>query len=234
MKTFSKRIRSGKEKLDQEKKYYTLEEAIMQLKAFPRAKFDETVELNFNLGIDLKKSEQMVRGTVSLPHGTGKKVRVIVFCRGEEARDAESAGADHVGAEELIEKVAGGWLDFDVVVAHPEMMKEISKLGRVLGPRGLMPSPKVGTVTKDLGRAVKDIQKGKIDFKSDKTGGIHVPIGKVSFTAEQIKENAEAVIKMVRDAKPQSSKGTYVKSVAICSTMGAGFRLDVASLGIAN
>jgi large subunit ribosomal protein L1 len=229
VKTYSKRFTNGQKKL--EKKFYSLADAVDQLKSFPKAKFDETVDMNFSLGVDLKKTEQMIRGTVSLPHGTGKKVKVIVFCRGEEARDAEAAGAEYIGAEELIEKVAGGWMDFDVVVAHPEMMKDISKLGRVLGPRGLMPSPKVGTVTKDVGRAVTEIKKGKIDFKSDKTGGVHVPIGKLSFSAEQIKENAQAVIKTIHDAKPQSSKGVYVKTVAITSTMGPGFKLDVPSLG---
>ncbi len=230
MKTYSKRFRNGQKNI--ENKFYTLDEAVDQLKGFPKAKFDETVEMNFQLGLDLSKAEQLVRGTVSLPHGTGKQVRVIVFCRGEEARGAEAAGAEHVGAEELIEKVAGGWMDFDVVVAHPEMMKDISKLGRVLGPRGLMPSPKVGTVTKDVGRAVTEIKKGKIDFKSDKTGGVHVPVGKISFSAAQIKENALAVIKTIRDAKPQASKGTYLRTIAISSTMGPGFKLDIPSLGI--
>lgn len=229
MKKLSKRMKKGLEQVEQSA--YTLEEIIEKIKAFPKAKFDETVELNFHLGIDTKKTEQMVRGSVSLPYGTGRAVRVLVFCRGEEARDAQAAGAEHVGSDELIEKVAGGWCDFDVVVAHPDMMKDISKLGRVLGPRGLMPSPKVGTVTKDLGRAVTEIKKGRIDFKNDKEGGVHVPVGKVSFEAQKLVDNARAVIKTIVDLKPQSSKGTYLKTVALSSTMGAGFRLDITTLG---
>lgn len=228
MKKYSKRIQSGRKALDKE--LYSLEDAIAQIKAFPKAKFDETVEMSFSLGIDVKKTEQMIRSSVSLPHGTGKAVKVIVFCRGEEARDAENAGAEYVGADELIAKVAGGWFDFDVVVAHPDMMKDISKLGRVLGPKGLMPSPKVGTVTKDLGRAVTEIKKGRIDFKNDKTGGVHVPVGKLSFDADKLVENARAVYKTICDLKPQSSKGTYMKNISLSSTMGAGFRLDLNTL----
>lgn len=208
----------------------TLEEAIRALKQYPKAKFDESVELNFLLGIDPKQSNQMVRGTVNLPHGTGKKVRVLVFCRGEEARAAEEAGADYVGSDELINKVAGGWTDFDVVVAHPSMMKDISKLGKVLGPRGLMPSPKVGTVTQDLAKAVAEVKKGKVEFKSDRTAGVHLACGKISFDESKLIENIKTVIKTVIDYKPQTAKGTYVKNIAVSTTMGPGILVDMNSV----
>jgi large subunit ribosomal protein L1 len=208
----------------------SLEEAIHSLKQYPKAKFDESVELNFLLGIDPKQSNQMVRGTVNLPHGTGKKVRVLVFCRGEEARAAEEAGADYVGSDELINKVAGGWTDFDVVVAHPTMMKDISKLGKVLGPRGLMPSPKVGTVAQDLAKAVGDVKKGKVEFKSDRTAGVHIACGKISFDEAKLVENIKTVIKTVIDYKPQTAKGTYVKNIAVSTTMGPGILVDMSSV----
>ena len=223
----SKRYRSGLEKVQQEP--YRLDDAVAALKEFPKAKFDESVELNFHLGIDTKKSDQLVRGSVSLPHGTGADVKVLVFCKGEEAKEAESAGADFVGAEDLVQKVADGWLGFDVIVSHPEMMRDISKLGRILGPRNMMPSPKTGTVTKDLGRAVKEIKKGKIDFRSDKNAGVHVAVGKLSFEADQIVDNVRVVIKAISDAKPQASKGAFFKSVSLTSTMGPGFQLDRSS-----
>ncbi len=208
----------------------TLQNAIEAIKKYPKAKFDESVELNFKLGIDPKQSNQIVRGTVSLPHGTGKKVKVIVFCRGEEARQAEDAGADYVGSEDLITKVAGGWIDFDVVIAHPNMMKELSKLGKVLGPRGLMPSPKVGTVTQDIGKAVKEVKKGKIEFKSDRTAGLHLSCGKVSFSEENIVANIRTVVKTIIDHRPSGAKGTYIKSIAIATSMGPGMYLDINSI----
>jgi large subunit ribosomal protein L1 len=207
-----------------------LEDAVKTLKQYPKTKFDESVELNFLLGVDPKQSNQVVRGTVNLPHGTGKKVKVLVFCKGEEARAAEEAGADYVGSDELINKVAGGWTDFDVVVAHPSMMKDISKLGKVLGPRGLMPSPKVGTVTQDLAKAVSEVKKGKVEFKSDRTAGLHIACGKISFDEAKLIENIKAVIKTVVDYKPQTAKGTYVKSIAVSTSMGPGIPVDLSSV----
>ncbi len=217
-------------KLVDRNRYYALAEAIDTLKQYPKSKFDESVELNFQLGLDLKQSEGVVRGTVSLPHGSGKKVKVLCFCKGEGANDARTAGADYVGAEDLIEKIQGGWLDFDVVVAHPDMMRDISKLGRVLGPKGLMPSPKTGTVTISVGKAVQEVKKGKIEVKSDKTGGLHVACGKLSFPAEALVENAKAVIKTVADLKPASAKGDYLRSIGISSTQGPGLRLQLSTL----
>lgn len=224
-KTKSKRYKEALKGI--EGKRLPIEEAVQTIKKFPSAKFDESIELNFQLGIDPKQSTQVVRGTVSLPHGTGKTVKVLVFCSGEEARQAQEAGADYVGAEELINKVAGGWIDFDVVVAHPGVMKEISKLGKILGPRGLMPSPKVGTVTQDIGKAVREVKKGKIEFKSDKSAGLHLACGKLSFPEEKLVENIKTVIKTIVDHKPSGAKGIYLKSVALSTTMGPGIRVDV-------
>ncbi len=201
-------------------------EAVKVLKSYPKAKFDETVEVSFYLGIDPKQSNQLVRGTVSLPHGTGKDVRVVVFCRGEEAKTAEEAGADFVGAEDLINKVAGGWVDFDVVIAHPNIMKDISKLGKVLGPRGLMPSPKVGTVTQDIGKAVKEVKKGKVEFRSDRTAGVNVACGKISFTEDKLTDNIKTVIRTIIDSKPSAAKGTYIRGIAVSTTMGPGVAID--------
>lgn len=208
----------------------SVEEAVDTLQKYAKVKFDESVEVNFSLGIDPKQSTQAVRGTVSLPHGTGKEVRVVVFCKGEEATQAEAAGADFVGADELINKVAGGWTDFDVVVAHPTMMKDISRLGKVLGPRGLMPSPKVGTVTTDIGKAVSEVKKGKIEFKSDRNAGLHVACGKVSFDTAKIVENIKTVIRTIIDNKPSAAKGTYIKGISVSTTMGPGIQIDVSSL----
>ncbi len=209
----------------------TLEEAAEGVKACATAKFDETIELAFTLGVDPRHAEQMVRGSVSLPHGTGKQVRVVVFCKEtEQVNAAKEAGAFEVGAEELVAKVQGGWTDFDVAVASPDMMREVGKLGKVLGPRGLMPSPKAGTVTAKVGEAVIDIMKGKIDYRVDKNANIHVPIGKASFTTEQIRENAAAVIESVIKARPSACKGTYLKTCSMSSTMGPGFRMDAPSL----
>ncbi len=213
------------------KPLYNLEEAAAQVKESANAKFDETIELAFYLGVDPRHADQMVRGSVALPHGTGKDVRVIVFCRqADQQQAAQEAGAIEVGAEELAKKVAGGWLDFDVAVAAPDMMGEVGKLGRVLGPRGLMPSPKAGTVTPKVGEAVTEIRKGKIDYRVDKNANLHVPVGKSSFTAEQIRDNAAAVIESVVRAKPAARKGTYLKSCTMSSTMGPGYRLDPAQL----
>ena len=209
----------------------TLEEAAAGVKTCATAKFDETVELAFTLGVDPRHADQMVRGTVSLPHGTGKQVRVVVFCKEtDQINAAKEAGAIEAGAEELVQKVQGGWTDFDVAVASPDMMRDVGKLGKVLGPRGLMPSPKAGTVIPKVGDAVAEILKGKIDFRVDKNANIHVPIGKASFTAEQIQENASAVIDAVVKARPSACKGVYLKSCCMSSTMGPGFRLDAPSL----
>lgn len=213
-----------------EAKDYSLEEAVRLLKEASYTKFDETVDMAFNLGIDPKKSDQMVRGTVALPHGVGKKVRVLVFAKGEKEKEALDAGADHVGAEELVEKIQKGWLDFDRAVATPDIMGLVGKLGKVLGPRGLMPNPKLGTVTFDVGKAVKEIKAGKVEYKTEKAGIVHVPIGKVSFDAEKLVDNARVVIDAIVKAKPGTSKGKYLRKVALSSTMGPGIRVDVGKL----
>lgn len=216
----------GAEKLVERSKIYSLKEAIGVIKSFPKTKFDESVEIAFNLRIDTKKSDHMIRGTVVLPHGTGKKVRVIVFCRGDAEKEAQAAGADIVGGLDLINKVAGGWMDFDSVVATPEMMKDLSKLGKVLGPRGLMPSPKTGTVTVNVSQAVKDLKAGKVEFKADKQGGVHVSVGKISFDESKIYENALTLIESLKNARPASLKGEFIKSVFVSSSMGPGLRVN--------
>jgi large subunit ribosomal protein L1 len=210
-----------------EGEFVTLAEASQGVKACATAKFDETIELALFLGVDPRHAEQMVRGTVSLPHGTGKSVRVVVFCKQQEQEEAAlKAGAMEAGNEELLKKVQDGWLDFDVAVSAPDMMGQVGKLGRVLGPRGLMPSPKAGTVTPNVGQAVGEIMKGKIDFRVDKNANIHVPVGKASFTVDQIRENAASVLDAILKARPASAKGQYLKTCCISSTMGPGFRLD--------
>jgi large subunit ribosomal protein L1 len=216
-----------------ERRPYPLGEAIALAKGSAYAKFDETVEIAMRLGVDPKHAEQMVRGTVVLPHGTGKSARIVVFAGGEKIKEAEDAGADHVGGEELAKKVEGGWLDFDAVVSTPDMMRVVGRLGRVLGPRGLMPNPKAGSVTFDVGRAVADIKAGKVEFRVDKTGIVHAPLGRVSFSADQLKANAEALIGAVLKAKPPAAKGKYVKSVSLSSTMGPGVRVDESELAAA-
>ncbi len=206
----------------------SLEVGLAFVKEHATAKFDETVEMAVRLGVDPKYSDQMVRGTVVLPHGTGKTVRVLVIAKGEKIREAEAAGADFVGSEELVAKIREGWTDFDRVITTPDMMGEVSKLGKILGPRGLMPNAKVGTVTFDLARAVGESKAGKIDFRVDKAGNVHVPVGKASFGVPELLENARTFISELNRLRPPAAKGQYVKSVTISSTMGAGIRLDVA------
>jgi len=225
----SKKHDEAKAKIDKTKQY-DIKEALGYIKELKHSKYDETVDLAINLGIDPRKSDQMVRGSVVLPHGLGKKVRVIVFAKGEKATEAENAGADIVGAEDLVEKVSGGWLEFDKVVATPDVMGLVGKLGKVLGPRGLMPNPKSGTVTFDVGKAVQDITAGKADFRTEKAGVIHVSIGKVSFDEDKLIDNAKTVISSLEKAKPSSSKGKYLKKISISSTMGIGVPLVVSSL----
>ena len=226
----SKRVRALREKVDVSRTY-SLQEAAAAVKECATAKFNETIEVAFYLGVDPRHADQMVRGSVALPHGTGKDVRVVVFCKQDAQQEAaKQAGAIEVGAEDVIAKVQGGWTDFDAAVASPDMMGQVGKLGRILGPRGLMPSPKAGTVTPDVGRAVTEIRKGRIDYRVDKNANIHVPVGKASFTTEQIEQNAGAVIESVVKARPAACKGAYLKSCAISSTMGPGFRLDPAAL----
>ena len=226
----SKRITTLREKA-KEQTAYSIEEAAAKVKECATAKFDETVELAFFLGVDPRHADQMVRGSVSLPHGTGKSVRVIVFCKqGEQQEAAREAGALEAGDDELVKKVQEGWTDFDAAVSAPDMMSQVGRLGKILGPRGLMPSPKAGTVTPDVADAVREIMKGKIDYRVDKNANIHVPVGKASFSSEQIAENAGTVIDSVMKARPSACKGTYLKSCAISSTMGPGFSLDTVAL----
>lgn len=229
MKARSKRYRKACELVNEEKQY-RLREAVGVIKQYPRAKFDETVEINFKLGIDPSQSDQNIRLAVNLPNGAGKKVRVLCFVKGEEARAAEAAGAEHVGGEELVEKVLGGWMDFDVLIAHPDLMRHVSKLGRVLGPKGLMPSPKAGTVTPQVGQAVKEVKRGKVELKNDKTAGVNVGVGKLSFEESALLENAQAVIRALQSAKPSSSRGDFIRRASISTSQGPGIRLEIASL----
>jgi len=219
------------QKIADVEKIYSVQEAVSILKKVPAMKFDETVELAFKLGADPKQSDQMVRGTLMLPNGTGKKVRVLVLCKGEAANQAKEAGAEYVGGDDLIAKISSGWMDFDIVISSPDMMREVGRLGKVLGPRGLMPNPKTGTVTNDLGRAVKEAKAGKVEFKLDKQGNINIGIGKISFTEKAICENIEAVVHAVNRARPQTTKGKFVKNIAVSTTMGPGLKLDTSKLG---
>jgi len=203
-----------------------LEEALQRIKDGSFAKFDETVEIAIRLGVNPRHADQMVRGTVVLPHGTGRTVRVLVFASGEKLQEAEAAGADHVGGEELAGRIQDGWLDFDAVVATPDMMRVVGRLGRVLGPRGLMPNPKTGTVTPDVAKAIEDIKAGKVNFRVDKAGIVHAPLGKVSFDTERLVENATALLSEIMRARPSAAKGTYLRSVNLSSTMGPGVRVD--------
>jgi len=223
----SKRFKKALELVDK-KKSYNLKSAVEVLTKFPKAKFNETVDLAFRLGVDPKQSDQMVRGTVPLPHGSGKTVKVLVFTKPGAAADAaRAAGAEFIGFEDMIKKCNEGWADFDVAIATPEAMVEVRKLGKVLGPRGLMPNPKTGTVTDDTAKAVKEVKAGRVEFKIDKAGNVHVPVGKASFGANQIEENARAVIDAVAKAKPNSVKGTYIHSCTISATMSPPVSVDV-------
>jgi len=223
----SKRFKKALEVVDA-KKAYPLKDAVGVLAKFPKAKFNETIDLAFRLGVDPKQSDQMVRGTVPLPHGSGKTVRVLVFTRDGAAADAaRAAGAEHVGFEDMIKKCQDGWADFDVAVATPEAMIEVRKLGKVLGPRGLMPNPKTGTVTDDTAKAVKEVKAGRVEFKTDKAGNVHVIVGKASFAANHLEENARAVIEAVFKARPTSVKGDYVQSCTLSATMSPAVRVDV-------
>jgi large subunit ribosomal protein L1 len=209
---------------------YTIEEAIPLVQRVKFAKFDETVELTLRLGVDPKHADQMVRGTVVLPHGLGKTKRVLAIAAGEKQREAQEAGADVVAGEEVVERIMGGWIDFDAVVATPDMMRAVGRLGKVLGPRGLMPNPKTGTVSVEIGRAVREIKAGKVEFRVDKTGIIHAPVGKASFPSESLVANAHALVDSVVKAKPAAAKGKYLKSVTVSSTMGPGVRIDTAHI----
>jgi large subunit ribosomal protein L1 len=223
----SKRYRKALEQVDA-KKSYPLKAAVDVLAKFPKAKFNETVDLAFRLGVDPKQSDQMVRGTVPLPHGSGKTVKVLVFAKSGPAADAaKAAGAEFVGFDDMIKKCTEGWTDFDIAIATPEAMSEVRKLGKVLGPRGLMPNPKTGTVTDDTAKAVKEVKAGRVEFKIDKAGNVHVPVGKSSFNAQQLEENARAVIEAVAKARPHTAKGDYIMSCTLSATMSPPVRVDV-------
>jgi len=220
-----KKYREALGKLDRSR-FYSVDEAVELAKSVAYAKFDETVELDMNLGVDPRKADQMVRGTIVLPHGLGKSKRVVVIASAGKIDEAREAGADEVGGEDIVGRIKEGWLDFDALVATPDVMKSVGQLGKILGPRGLMPNPKTGTVTFDVGRAVREVKAGKVEFRVDKTGVIHAPVGKVSFDKEKLAENAKALIDAVIRAKPATAKGKYVKSAGISSTMGPGIKLD--------
>jgi large subunit ribosomal protein L1 len=225
MRKIAKKHRAALQQVDRAKKH-TLEEAVVLVKKTAHAKFDETVEMAVRLGVNPKYADQMVRGAIVLPHGTGQKVRVLVFAKGDKEREARDAGADFAGADELIQKVQEGFLDFDRVIATPDMMSSVGKLGRILGTRGLMPNPKVGTVTFDVTKAVQEAKAGKVQYRVEKAGIVHCRIGKVSFSEQQLLENAQALIQALVRAKPSTAKGTYLKSIAMSSTMGPGIRID--------
>jgi large subunit ribosomal protein L1 len=213
-----------------EERPYTLAEALPLVKKIKFAKFDETVELSIRLGVDPKHADQMVRGTVVLPHGLGRSKRVLVIAGADKQKEAQEAGADFTGGDDAVEKILGGWMDFDAVVATPDMMRGVGRLGKVLGPRGLMPNPKTGTVTTDIAKAVREIKAGKVEFRVDKTGIVHAPVGKTSFEAEKLIANAQALVDSIVKAKPPAAKGKYLKSVTVSSTMGPGVRIDTASV----
>ncbi|OLD99729.1 MAG: 50S ribosomal protein L1 [Candidatus Rokubacteria bacterium 13_1_20CM_4_68_9] len=220
-----KRYATATAKIEPEREH-TVEEAVGALKAMPGAKFDESVDLSLRLGVDPKHADQMVRGAVVLPHGIGKSIRVAVFAKGEKEREAREAGADVIGAEDLVEKVQGGFMEFDTAIATPDLMGQVGRLGKVLGPRGLMPNPKLGTVTFDVGRAVREAKAGKVEFRVDKAGNVHVPVGKRSFSPENIVANALAVIEAIVRAKPAAAKGTYLRTLTLSSTMSPGIKID--------
>jgi len=221
-----KKFRGAASKIDRARQY-SVPDAVVLVKQAAFAKFDETVDVAVNLGVDPRHADQVVRGTVVLPHGTGKSVRVLVIAQGDKAKDAEAAGADFVGVE-YIQKIKDGWLDTDVIVATPDVMGQLGQLGRVLGPRGLMPNPKAGTVTVDVTKAVREIKAGKIEFRVDKTGNVHAPVGKISFKPEQLADNVHAFMETIARARPAAAKGTYIKSATVSSTMGPGVKLDTA------
>jgi len=224
-----KSYRAALAKLDRSQRYL-LEDGVRLVKKTARAKFDETVEMAVRLGVDPRQADQNVRGTVSLPHGMGKTVRVLAFAKGEKEKEAQEAGADFVGGEDLIKKISEGWFDFDKTVATPDMMAVVGRIGKVLGPRGLMPNPRTGTVTVDIGKAVKEIKAGKLEFRVDKAGIVHVPFGKVSFNPEQLIGNAKAVLASILRAKPASAKGNYVRGVTVSTTMGPGIKIDLSQV----
>jgi large subunit ribosomal protein L1 len=221
-----KNWRSAREKLDRNRDY-PLDEAVGFLKASSGVKFDETVEVAINLGVDPRKSDQAVRGAVVVPHGLGKKVTVLAFAQGDKENEAREAGADFVGGEDMAEKIRGGWLEFDAVVATPDMMKVVGKLGKILGTRGLMPNPKVGTVTMEIGAAIKDLKRGKVEFRVDKNAILHVPVGKLSFEVSQLTDNIRALMDAIGKAKPAGAKGQYVKKLTVTSTMGQGIKINL-------
>ncbi len=225
MSKHGKKYLEAKKKIDREH-YYDPLEAFQLLKEIAGASFDETAELSIRLGVNPKHADQQVRGAVVLPHGTGKELKVVVFAKGEKIKEAEEAGADIVGGEELAEKIQGGWLDFDVAVATPDIMSVVGKLGRILGPRGLMPNPKTGTVTFDVSRAISEIKAGKVEYRTDKVGNIHVPLGKISFTEDKLLENFFTVVEALIKAKPAAAKGQYLKSIAISTTMSPGIKIN--------
>jgi len=229
MSGMGKSYRKVFEKVDRNQRY-PLEDSLKLVKETARAKFDETVDMAIRLGVDPRQADQNIRGTVALPHGMGKTVRVLAFAKGEKEREAQEAGADFVGSDELIKKISEGWLDFDKAVATPDMMAAVGRIGKILGPRGLMPNPKTGTVSVDIGKAVREIKAGKLEFRVDKAGIVHVPVGRASFTAEQLIDNARMVLLTVLRAKPASAKGNYVKGVTVATTMGPGIKIDLAQI----
>jgi len=224
-----KNQRAAVEKIDSQK-LYTVKEAVELLKACHYVKFDQSIDVAVRLGVDPKHADQMVRGAVALPHGIGKTVRVLVFAKGDKVAEARDAGADFVGGDDLVEKIKGGWLEFDKVCATPDMMAAVGKIGRVLGPRGLMPNPKTGTVTFDIGRTVAELKGGKIDFRVEKAGIVHAPIGRMSFENKQLEENLKSLVETLQKMKPTSSKGTYMKGISVSGTMTPGIRIDAPSL----
>ena len=229
MSKIAKKLEASAAKVDRSKSY-SLQEGLELVKGAAFAKFDETVDLAVRLGVDPRHADQMVRGAVVLPNGLGKEVRVLVFAKGEKEKEAKEAGADYVGADDLVAKIQEGWFDFDTAIATPYMMGVVGKIGKLLGPRGLMPNPKVGTVTFDVGRAVKESKSGKVEFRVEKAGIVHAPVGKVSFSADVLKENLLALVDALVKAKPSAAKGTYIKKISVYSTMGPGIKLDIADV----
>lgn len=228
----SKRYKVAYAMYDRQKRF-ELDESIKLLKSLPAPKFDETVELHFNLGVDPRKADQQIRNSLVLPHGTGKIMRVLVFAEGDKAEEARNAGADYVGVDDFIEKITGGWFDFDVVISTPNLMGRIGKLGRVLGPRGLMPNPKVGTVTMDVAKAVEESKGGKVTYRVDKFSNLHIPAGKISFPEKDLRANLKSILAAILKERPATLKGVYIRSITLCTTMGPGIKLQVASATLA-